>query len=62
MSSSVLDYLRGRAVAFAVFPDPEAALPEQTAERHGIDVEELVRTEVVVNRFGYALMVVPWER
>jgi prolyl-tRNA editing enzyme YbaK/EbsC (Cys-tRNA(Pro) deacylase) len=62
MSSSVLDYLRGRAVAFAVFPDPEAALPEQTAERHGIDVEELVRTEVVVNRFGYALMVVPWDR
>ncbi|HWC69742.1 MAG TPA: YbaK/EbsC family protein [Actinomycetota bacterium] len=49
-------------MAFAVFPDPEAALPEQAAERHGIDIDELVRTEVVANRFGFALMVVPWDR
>ena len=60
--SSVLDYLRGRAVPFVVFPDPEAELPEQVAERHGLDVDELVRTEVVSNRFGFALMVVPWDR
>ncbi|MGZ8601408.1 MAG: aminoacyl-tRNA deacylase [Actinomycetota bacterium] len=60
--SSVLDYLRGRAVPFVVFPDPEAIDAAHTAERHGVDVDELVRTEVVSNRFGFALMVVPWER
>jgi prolyl-tRNA editing enzyme YbaK/EbsC (Cys-tRNA(Pro) deacylase) len=60
--SSVLDYLRGRSVPFVVFPDPESDLAEQTAERHGITVDELVRTEVVSNRFGLALMVVPWAR
>jgi prolyl-tRNA editing enzyme YbaK/EbsC (Cys-tRNA(Pro) deacylase) len=60
--SSVLEYLRGRAVPFVVFPDPEAELAEQTAERHGVDVGDLVRTEVVSNRFGFALMVVPWDR
>jgi prolyl-tRNA editing enzyme YbaK/EbsC (Cys-tRNA(Pro) deacylase) len=59
---SVLDYLRGRAVPFVVFPDPEADLVEQAAERHGVDVDDLVRTEVVSNRFGFALMVVPWVR
>ena len=60
--SSVLDYLRGRGVPFVVFPDPEADLVEQAAERHEIDIEELVRTEVVSNRFGLALMVGPWDR
>jgi prolyl-tRNA editing enzyme YbaK/EbsC (Cys-tRNA(Pro) deacylase) len=60
--SSVLEYLRGRAVPFVVFPDPESDLTEHTAERHGVDVDELVRTEVVSNRFGFALMVVPWDR
>jgi prolyl-tRNA editing enzyme YbaK/EbsC (Cys-tRNA(Pro) deacylase) len=60
--SSVLDYLRGRAVPFAVFPDPDADDAERTAERHGIDIDEMVRTEVVSNRFGFALMVIPWDR
>jgi prolyl-tRNA editing enzyme YbaK/EbsC (Cys-tRNA(Pro) deacylase) len=60
--SSVLDYLRGRAVPFVVFPDPEADLAETAAERHGVAIDELVRTEVVSNRFGFALMVVPWDR
>ncbi|MDH4113245.1 MAG: YbaK/EbsC family protein [Actinomycetota bacterium] len=60
--TAVLDYLRGRAVPFVVFPDPEAELSEQAAERHGVDVDELVRTEIVSNRFGFALMVVPWDR
>ena len=60
--TSVVDYLRGRAVPFVVFPDPEATDAAHAAERHGIDVDELVRTEVVSNRFGYALMVVPWDR
>jgi len=60
--SPVMDYLRGRAVPFVVFPDPEADSAEQTADRHGVDIDEMVRTEVVSNRFGFALMVVPWDR
>jgi len=60
--TSVLDYLRGRGIPFVVFPDPEADLADRTAERHGVGVEDLVRTEVVSNRFGFALMVVPWDR
>lgn len=60
--SSVFDYLSGRSVPFVVFPDPEADVAERTAERHGIDVGEMVRTEVVSGRFGLALMVVPWDR
>ena len=60
--TSVLDYLRGRGVPFVVFPDPDADVVERTAARHRIDAGELVRTEVVANRFGLALMVVPWDR
>ena len=60
--SSVFDYLSGRSVPFVVFPDPESDVAERTAERHGIDIGEMVRTEVVSGRFGFALMVVPWDR
>ncbi len=60
--SSVFDYLSGRSVPFVVFPDPESDVAERTAERHGIDVGEMVRTEVVSGRLGLALMVVPWDR
>ena len=60
--SSVLDYLRGRGVPFLVLPDPDATHPEETAERHDVPTDELVRTVVMSNRFGLALMVVPWNR
>ena len=60
--SSVFDYLSGRSVPFVVFPDSESDVAERTAERHGIDVGEMVRTEVVSGHFGLALMVVPWDR
>ena len=60
--SSVLDYLRGRGVPFLVLPDPAATQPEETAERHEVPTDELVRTVVMSNRFGLALMVVPWNR
>jgi len=60
--SSVLDYLRGRGVPFLVLPDPDATDPEETAERHDVPTDELVRTVVMSNRFGLALMVVPWHR
>ena len=60
--SSVLDYLRGRGVPFLVLPWPDATAPEETAERHDVPVDELVRTVVMSNRFGHALMVLPWTR
>ncbi len=60
--SSVLDYLRGRGVAFLVLPDPDASSVEDTAERHEVARDEMVRTVVMTNRFGHALMVVPWTR
>jgi prolyl-tRNA editing enzyme YbaK/EbsC (Cys-tRNA(Pro) deacylase) len=60
--SAVLDYLRGRGVAFLVMPDPDASVAEDTAERHEVPREEMVRTVVMTNRFGHALMVVPWTR
>jgi prolyl-tRNA editing enzyme YbaK/EbsC (Cys-tRNA(Pro) deacylase) len=58
--STVMDYLRGRGVPFLVLPYPDATTAEETAERHSIDVDEMVHTVVMSNRFGHALMVVPW--
>lgn len=60
--STVLDYIRGRGVAFLVLPDPDATAAEDTADRHEISRDEMVRTVVMTNRFGHALMVVPWTR
>jgi prolyl-tRNA editing enzyme YbaK/EbsC (Cys-tRNA(Pro) deacylase) len=60
--SSVLDYLRGRGVPFLVLPDPDATTIEETAERHSVVRRELVRTVVMTDRFGHALMVLPWAR
>jgi prolyl-tRNA editing enzyme YbaK/EbsC (Cys-tRNA(Pro) deacylase) len=60
--SSVMDYLRGRGVAFLVLPDPDSSSAEATAERHDVARHEMVRTVVLTNRFGHALMVVPWAR
>ena len=60
--SAVLDYLRGRGVAFLVLPDPDSSSAEDTAERHDVDRADMVRTVVMTNRFGHALMVVPWVR
>ena len=60
--STVMDYLRGRGVPFLVLPHPDATTAEETAERHSIDLDEMVHTVVMANRFGHALMVVPWTR
>jgi prolyl-tRNA editing enzyme YbaK/EbsC (Cys-tRNA(Pro) deacylase) len=60
--STVIDYLRGRGVPFLVLPTPDATTAEETAERHAIHVDDMVHTVVVANRFGSALMVVPWTR
>jgi Cys-tRNA(Pro)/Cys-tRNA(Cys) deacylase len=57
--TSVLDYLCGRGRPFLVLPEPTAATARATAETHGIDLAEVIRTEVVIADGGPALMLVP---
>lgn len=60
--SEVMAYLVGRGISFLVLPDPTSAGTEETARVHGLDPEELVRTEVVIGRHGHALLLVPATR
>lgn len=60
--SSVLDYLLGRGAPFLVLPHPDAMTAEETAAAHGVALEEIVRTEIVIGRMGPSLMVVPATR
>ena len=58
----VFGYLLGRGIAFLVFPHPAAVTASDTARAHGLEMAELVRTEVVTGATGPALMVVPNDR
>lgn len=60
-TSGVLDYLLGRGVPFAVFPNKVASTALTTARGYGLE-RELVRTVALVAAVGPALAVVPWER
>lgn len=60
--SSVIDHLLSRGAPFLVLPAPDAADAEETARTHGIPVEELSKTEVVITEQGPALMVIPAQR
>jgi prolyl-tRNA editing enzyme YbaK/EbsC (Cys-tRNA(Pro) deacylase) len=60
--SDVFAYLLGRGIAFLVFPHPAAVTVSDTVRAHGLDPDELVRTEVVTGTAGPALMVVPAAR
>jgi prolyl-tRNA editing enzyme YbaK/EbsC (Cys-tRNA(Pro) deacylase) len=55
----VFEYLLGHAHPFLVLPAPGAATAEDTARTHGIERDELVRTEVVITTAGPVLMAVP---
>lgn len=55
----VLDYLLGRGRPFLVMPEPQAATVREAADAHGIDLAEVIRTEVVIARSGPVLMLVP---
>lgn len=57
--TSVLDYLLGRGRPFLVLPEPQAPTVRETAEAHGIELSEVIRTEVVIADAGPALMLVP---
>jgi Ala-tRNA(Pro) deacylase len=58
----VIEYLLGRGIGFLVFPHPAAVTASDTARAHGLDMAEMVRTEVVTGTAGHALMVVPNDR
>lgn len=60
--SSVIDHLLTRGAPFLVLPAPDAAGAEETARAHGIPVDELAKTEVVITDQGPSLMVVPAQR
>jgi len=60
--ASVLDYLLGRGRPFLVLPQPGAATVRESAAAHGIDLAEVIRTEVVMGSTGPALMLVPATR
>lgn len=61
-ATQILTYLVGRGIPFLVLPDPTSGTVDQAARAHGIDPEELVRTEVVIGRHGPALLLVPATR
>jgi prolyl-tRNA editing enzyme YbaK/EbsC (Cys-tRNA(Pro) deacylase) len=57
--SDVVDHLLERGDAFTVLPHAAAVTPAETARVHGIDANDLVRTEVMTGAAGTCLMVVP---
>lgn len=57
--SDVISYLLGRGVAFLVLPHAGAVTPADAARAHGVDLSEVVRTEVMTGAAGPCLMVVP---
>lgn len=57
--SRVLDYLVGRGRPFLVMPSPGSTTVRATAEIHGVDLAEVLRTEVLMSASGPALMLVP---
>ena len=57
--TNVLDYLVGRGRPFLVLPEPQATSVREAAKAHGVDLAEVIRTEVVIAASGPALMLVP---
>jgi prolyl-tRNA editing enzyme YbaK/EbsC (Cys-tRNA(Pro) deacylase) len=57
--SRVLDYLVGRGRPFLVMPGSGATTVRATAEAHGVDLSEVLRTEILMAAAGPALMLVP---
>ncbi|MEP6759318.1 MAG: YbaK/EbsC family protein [Actinomycetota bacterium] len=56
--TSVIDHLLTQRVPFVVLPAPQARSPREAAEAHGVDVAELVRTEVIVTTGGPVAVVI----
>jgi prolyl-tRNA editing enzyme YbaK/EbsC (Cys-tRNA(Pro) deacylase) len=60
--SSVIEHLVGRGAPFLVLSDPSSASIDETAASHGVQPDEIVRTEILVARTGPRLLVVPYRR
>jgi len=56
--ASVIDHLLTQRMPFVVLPAPQARSPREAAAMHGVDVAELVRTEVIVTRGGPVAVVI----
>ena len=50
--TSVLRHLLAQRSPFVVLPAPDARSPREAAAQHGVDLAELVRTEVIVTSGG----------
>jgi prolyl-tRNA editing enzyme YbaK/EbsC (Cys-tRNA(Pro) deacylase) len=56
--TSVLHHLLAQRSPFVVLPAPDARSPREAAVQHGVDVAELVRTEVIVTSGGPVAVVI----
>ena len=56
--TSVLQHLLAHGSPFVVLPTPDARSPREAAALHGVDVAELVRTEVIVTSGGPVALVI----
>ena len=56
--TSVLRHLLAQRSPFVVLPAPDARSPREAAAQHGVDVAELVRTEVIVTSGGPVAVVI----
>lgn len=57
--SRVVDHLLGRGRPFLVLPSPGATSVRATAEVHGVDLREVIRTEVLITAGGPVLLLLP---
>lgn len=55
---SVIDHLLTQRIPFVVLPAPNARSPREAAAVHGVDLAELIRTEVIVTRGGSVAVVI----
>jgi prolyl-tRNA editing enzyme YbaK/EbsC (Cys-tRNA(Pro) deacylase) len=56
--ASVIDHLLTQRVPFVVLPAPQARSPREAAALHGVDLDELIRTEVIVTSGGPVAVVI----
>ena len=56
--TNVVDHLLAQRSPFVVLPAPDARSPREAAAQHGVDVAELVRTEVIVTSGGPVAVVI----
>ncbi len=56
--TSVLHHLLAQRSPFVVLPAPDARSPREAAAQHGVDVAELVRTEVIMTSGGPVAVVI----